>query len=222
MKNTIMALIVGSFLSTGLIAQDTAEPAINSKSLSSLKISPVQFGKSYFEMSLELDLGKGKSSIQVSPMVLLKKDAFEEFTGIQGEIQYRSYLKRINRNTSPDMVKFISDIDFYAGAYGLGLTFSRDYMTNWYDFELMEEFREEHTMDITSAEAGVFVGVKLIFGQRVVLDLLAGGGVRYSDISDTWEASPNFNYTIYSNDDVFDLGYYGVKPRLNLQIGITL
>jgi len=220
MRHTFYITIVSLLFSVSALTQSDMDNA--PRSLSGLKISPIQFGKSYFEMSLELDIVKGKSSIQISPMVLLKKENREEFAGIQGELQYRSYLKRIHRNRDPELITVFSDIDFYAGAYALALNFSRDYLVSTYDPQRMEEIMEDHTMDIMAAEAGVFVGVKFTFAHRITLDLLAGGGVRYSDIDDSWEQSPNFNYAYYPEDDVFDLGYYGVKPRLNLQLGITL
>jgi len=186
-----------------------------------LKISPIQFGKSYFELSLEFDLNGGKSALQISPMALLKKDNFEEFTGIQAEIQYRSYLLRLDKEETHTWI--FSDLDMFAGAYALGLNFSRDYRA-WYNgFGPEPVVEADVTQDIFAVEGGVVIGVKFTLGDRVTLDLLAGGGVRYSDIEDSIEAGLNIDdYYVRDNDSVFDLGYFGVKPRLNLQLGITL
>lgn len=207
-------ILVGLFMTLSAKAQI----ADNNKTL---KISPIQFGKSYFEMSLEFDLNGGKSALQISPMALLKKDNFEEFTGIQAEIQYRSYLLRLDQEESNTWI--FSDIDMFAGAYGLGLNFSRDYRA-WYNGFGPEPVTEaDVTQDIFAVEGGVIIGVKFTLGNRVTLDLLAGGGVRYSDIEDSIEAGLNIeDYYVRDNDSVFDLGYFGVKPRLNLQLGITL
>ncbi|MGA0285018.1 MAG: hypothetical protein ACO3M5_09930 [Saprospiraceae bacterium] len=195
-----------------------AQIADNNKTL---KISPIQFGKSYFELSMEFDMNGGKSSLQISPMALLKKDNFEEFTGIQAEIQYRSYLLRLDREETDTWM--FSDIDMFAGAYALGLIFSRDYKA-WYNGFGPEPITEaDVTQDILAIESGVVIGVKFTLGKRVTLGFLAGGGVRYSDIQDSIEAGLNIDdYYVRDNDSVFDLGYFGVKPRLNLQLGITL
>lgn len=211
---TISVLFIALGLSTMLLAQEGGN--------SYLKISPVQFGKSYFEVSLELGLNEGRSSIQLSPMFLLKRNQFEEFSGIQGELQYRSYLKRLNKGENNTWI--FSDVDFFAGAYALGLSFKRDYEAFYYDPMQQLEIRDEFTRDIFSAEGGVFVGVKFILADKLVLEFLAGGGVRYSEVDDTIEDSgwPDNYYYNSDESDVFDLGYYGVKPRLNLQLGIRL
>lgn len=188
-----------------------------------LKISPIQFGRSFFEIGLEFNMNGGKNSLQISPMALLKKNSFEEFKGFQMEVQYRSYLKKLSKEDT--RLWIFSDIDFFAGGYMLGLTYQEDYLVVYYDPERNMEIREGFRQDILAVEGGVFVGVKFILGQRVTLDLLAGGGVRYSDITDTIDQAVGLPPYYYYNDntnDVFDLGYYGVKPRLNLQLGITL
>jgi len=64
--------------------------------------------------------------------------------------------------------------------------------------------------------------VKFTFGNRVCLDLLDAGCVRYSNITTTPEDLVDPPYYYFNDDEVFDLGYYGVKPKLNLQLGITL
>ncbi len=192
-----------------------------------LKISPIQFGKSYFEFAYEFGMKGGQSSIQIAPMIMLKRNNFEEFRGIQGEIQYRNYLKKWN-DTETKLGPF-SNIDFFVGLYGLGLSFERDYTAEFYPNinQMPTVVREDHTRNIFATEAGIFVGMKFIVGKRITLDLLAGGGVRYSEIDDSIDNSIYFNedtnYYYYDDDnEVFDLGYYGVKPKLNLQIGITL
>ena len=209
----IVILVIG-FFSSPLFSQEEATES-NSVSLNALKISPVQFGKSYFELGFELGLKNQKSSIQISPMVLLKRrNPNDQFKGLQTEIQYRNYIKRIPLGSSQS--KIVSDVDFYSGAYALGLTYQEDYIFYDYDPETQMEMITEEERKIKAAEAGVFIGTRITFGKKVILDLLAGGGVRYSEIDDTQENS----YFYYG--DVFDIGYYGIKPRLNLQLGIIL
>ena len=184
-----------------------------------IKVSPIQFGKAFFELSYELMLNGGRKSIQFSPTIMLKKSAFEEFSGLQLEAQYRSYIKRLDR---PDHNTWIfSDIDFYAGGYMSGTTFDSDAMRYHYDQERMEQITGIYNQKIKSLEGGVFVGIKLTFSDRLVLDLLAGGGVRYSDVDDPFSEMFDDSY-IPRTYDVFDVGYFGIKPKLNLQLGITL
>lgn len=211
-------LSVFVFLVFALLQNITAQDALTTENyteVSSLKFSPIQFGKSYFELSLELPVNGGKSSIQISPMILLRKqNDFEEFKGIQAELQYRTYLKRLHREI--DKTWIFTDIDFFTGAYALGLTYQNDFIMYDYDFENQMEIIIENQEKIKSAEAGILLGVKFAFGQKVLLEFTAGGGVRYSEVESIVELPT------YYNNDVFDLGYYGVKPKLNLQLGITL
>lgn len=185
-----------------------------------LKISPIQFGKSFFEIGYEFGINGGKSAIQITPMIMLKRNDFEEFSGIQGELQYRNYLKRIDLEDT--RAWHFTDIDLYAGAYALGLTYQEETMYSNWDPVTQMEFRDPIKDEIFAAEGGVFVGVKFVFSKRLCLDLLAGGGVRYSDI--TTENLNGGPIPMYHNSysEVFDIGYYGVKPRLNLQLGIVL
>ena len=148
-------------------------------------------------------------------MILLKKrNNNDSFKGIQAELQYRNYLKKIDMDSEKS--KIVSNVDFYAGAYALGITYQEDYTYYTYDPVSQQDFFTKEERKIKGVESGVFLGTRIILGHKLVLDLLAGGGIRYSDITDTQEDS------YYYYGDVFDIAYYGIKPKLNLQLGILL
>lgn len=183
-----------------------------------LKVSPIQFGQSYFEFTYERMIDQGRKSFSISPMIMLKRNSSEEFQGIQLELQYRIYLKQLNKETHNTWI--FSDLDLYSGFYINGLTYNEDYQAGYYDVEQDLFVEEQFNKTIKGAETGVFVGLQLGISKRIVVDFTVGGGVRYTDVMDEFENVPaEYNYNYY---DVWDIEYLGVKPRLNLQVGITL
>lgn len=206
-----------SIFSLSVFAQNNVD--IETESYNSrLKVSPIQFGQSYFEISYERFINEGKHSLQFSPMIMLKRNSSEEFKGIQFEMQYRIYLKKLEKGIQGTWI--FSNIDLYSGLYANGLSYNEESIWGYnYDPVTMEEIMYEREADIIAAEGGLFVGLELIISKRIVLDFTVGGGVRYSEVDEIFTNNPSNTTSYY---DVFDLGYYGVKPKLNLQIGITL
>ncbi|NNE26178.1 MAG: hypothetical protein HKN09_04995 [Saprospiraceae bacterium] len=211
MRNLIILIFLA--LSVNGYGQDTENAIYNSR----LKVSPIQFGNSHFEFSYERFFGNNKS-FTISPTIMLKRNNFEEFKGIQLELQYRVYLKRLNSIEHSTWI--FSNIDLYAGLYANGLTYDED-RTEWGDWDpvTMTQVVDSYNKTVVGGETGVFVGLQLNVAKRIVIDFTVGGAVRYTEIDDEFEdAFSTYNYYY----DVFDLEYYGVKPKLNLQLGITL
>ena len=211
MKNLILILFLT--LSFQAWSQDSDNTIYNSR----LKVSPVQFGNSHFELSYERFFGNNKS-FTISPTIMLKRNNYEEFKGIQLELQYRIYLKRLNSVEHSTWI--FSNIDLYSGIYANGLTYDED-RTEWGDWDPVTMTQEIDTYNktVVGGETGVFVGLQLNLAKRIVIDFTVGGAVRYTEVDDEFEdAVSTYNYYY----DVFDLEYYGVKPKLNLQLGITL
>lgn len=223
MKTLLKPLLVLVIFTSG--QHMYAQSDINSNDteyISTLKVSPIQFASSYFEISYERFFKNKKRSIHISPMIMLKQNSFEEFKGIQLELQYRLYLGSLDKENNKTWI--FSDIDLYSGFYMNGMAYTENYLEYFHEFDpvtMQDEYREGFfDKDINAAEGGVFVGLQFTLTNRIVMDVLVGGGVRYSDVVD--EFVPGINQTYYRDYGVFDLEYLGVKPKLNIQIGITL
>ena len=222
MKTLLKIFFSFAFLFIIVNAFTQSDEAIKPEYTSTLKVSPIQFGSSYFEISYEKFFSNNKRSIHISPMIMLKQNSYEEFKGIQLELQYRLYLKQLNKEENATWV--FSDIDLYSGFYANGLTYTENYNMGYYEYDpitMREEYKDGNfDKDINGGEGGVFVGLQFTLAKRIVIDVLAGGGIRYSDVVD--EYVPPENQYYYNDYGVFDLEYLGVKPKLNIQIGITL
>ncbi|NNK90271.1 MAG: hypothetical protein HKO89_06640, partial [Saprospiraceae bacterium] len=171
---------------------------------SRLKVSPIQFGQSYFEISYERFINDGKHSLQFSPMVMLKKNSYEEFSGIQFETQYRIYLKKLRKDVQQTWI--FTNIDLYSGVYANAMTYNEEEVWNsYFDPVTNMEVTRTRNSDIFAAEGGLFVGLELVASKRIVIDFTLGGRVRYSDVDDEIiPEDPNYQY--YNYYDVFDLG----------------
>ncbi len=183
-----------------------------------IKISPVPFGQSQFEFSYEKFLKNRKSSLYIAPSIFLKDNGFERIEGFQGMAQMRFFLNQLNNNG--EGIWLFHNIGFYTGPYALGLTYTEDYLFGYYHMQTNEWIEAEFTKDLTSFEGGVILGAQIDITKRILLDLYVGGGVRYSDFTDTIEDVDTIDY-YYGSYGVFDIEYTGVKPKLGLQLGFT-
>lgn len=183
---------------------------------SAIKISPIEFAKAEFQMSYERYFGDRTSSFVISPSFILKENSSETKEGIQIESQYRIYLSHLRSDDQSVLLGF-HNIGLYAGLYARYLDYREDYQFMWY--EAGASYSEEFTKDITSWEGGAIIGIQIDITKRILLDLFAGGGVRYTDFTDSKEGVVDVDY-YYDEYGVFDPEYKGVKPRLGLQIGV--
>ncbi len=183
-----------------------------------IKISPVEFSKAEFQLSYERYLGDRSSSIVISPSFILKENSFESKEGFQIEAQYRFYLSHL-RSDSRSVFLGFHNIGLYTGLYARYLDYQEDYQFMWYDNESSTSFSEEFTKDISATEGGAIIGVQIDITRRILLDFFVGGGIRYTDFTDTKEEVVGQEY-FYEEYGVFDPEYKGVKPRLGFQIGV--
>ena len=210
MKNTILyILILLPILGFGQTTHFDQKNAI--------KISPFEFGKAQFEMSYERYFGDRSSSIILMPSIFLKENMRESKEGFQLGAQYRVYLSHIRSDEKSVFLGF-HNIGLYAGVYAQYLDYSEDYLYSWWDNETMESYTETMTKDVSATEGGALIGVQFDITKKILIDFYIGGGIRYSDTTDTITevVDPN-NY--YEDVSVFDPEYKGVKPRIGFQLG---
>ena len=183
-----------------------------------IKISPVEFGKAEFQLSYERYFGDRSSSLTISPSFILKENSFESKEGIQIEGQYRFYLSHLRKDQRNVFLGF-HNIGLYTGIYLRYMDYSEDYQHYWYDNELGEHQTQEFTKTVNATESGALIGIQIDITQRILLDFFVGGGIRYTDLTDSKDGV--INEEIYYEDyGVFDPEYKGVKPRIGFQIGV--
>ena len=182
-----------------------------------IKISPVEFGNAQFEMAYERYFGDRSSSLVLLPSIFLKDDVRESKEGYQLGAQYRVYLSHVRSDEKSVFLGF-HNIGLYAGVYAQYLDYTEDYQFSWWDNEKNESITLEMRKDVKSTEGGAFLGLQLDVTKKILIDFYIGGGVRYSDFTDTKTelVDPN-NY--FEDVSVFDPEYKGVKPKFGLQLG---
>jgi hypothetical protein len=214
MKKIFFSAAMSLFLVCSTFAQDPY-PYKNA-----LKISPIEFAQSKFQVTYERYIKNRSQSILLIPAVIMEEDGRDTKQGVEAMLQYRFFLTNLRKGVNKSLGFY--NIGFYAGPYALGLLYQEDYVRDIYDpikgVTEVIEFEKE----VQSLEGGVVLGVQFDITSRILLDIFVGGGVRQSDVTDTFEA---FDYPdgyyyepIYQ---VFDREYTGVKPKLGLQLGFS-
>jgi len=183
-----------------------------------LKISPFEFGKAEFQISYERYFGDRSSSITISPSFILKENSIETKEGIQIEAQYRIYLSHL-RGENRNVFLGFHNIGLYTGLYARYLDYKEDYQLMWYDNMSGTAYTGDFTKEVSAPEGGALIGVQIDITNRILLDFFVGGGIRYSDISDSKVGVVPEDY-FYEEYGVFDSEYKGVKPRIGFQIGV--
>lgn len=217
MKNLVLILvtILIGFTTNNLLAQN--EPVSEYEYKNVLKISPAQFANSTFEVSYERYFGNRKSSLLLSPAFLLRKQNNESLEGVKAMIQYRLYLTHLQKGVNKTWR--MANIGFYAGPYAQGLYAKEDYWASYYDNVNYQDYEGIYTKKVNSIEVGVVTGFQFDVLKRFVVDIYLGGGVRKSDIEDTFAEHNPSQY--YGNYGVLDREYTGVVPRGGFQLGIN-
>lgn len=182
-----------------------------------LKISPVEFGNAQFEMSYERYFGDRSSSLILAPSIFLKEDARESKEGYQLAAQYRVYLSHI-RSDQRAVFMGLYNVGFYAGVYAQYLDYKEDYQYSYWDNDLGESKTTDVTKKVSATEGGALLGVQFDITNKILIDFYIGGGVRYSDYTNTRDeiVSPD---EYYDDVSVFDPEYKGVKPKIGFQLG---
>jgi len=185
-----------------------------------LKINPVSFATSEIQIHYERYLKNRKSSFVVAPSLILRRTDEESADGAQILAQWRYYVSQFNKEDGKNFLG-IYNYGFYAGLYSLGHTFQEQYKMSRWNQETQEQVEKTFERNSSSIEFGPMMGLQIDFTKRIVLDFYFGGGVRYSDFTDSIDEDPDFeNYSSF-DEGVFAMAYTGVKPKLGLSIGIN-
>ena len=182
-----------------------------------IKISPAELGAAQFEMAYERYFGDRSSSLVLMPSIFLKDDIRESKEGYQIGAQYRVYLSHL-RSDEQSVFLGLHNVGLYAGVYGQYLAYSETYQFSWWDNELNESITTEFQKDVNATEGGAILGVQFDITRKILIDFYIGGGVRYSDFTDTKEGIVDPDH-YYDEVSVFDPEYKGVKPRIGFQLG---
>lgn len=183
-----------------------------------LKISPVEFGKAEFQVAYERYFGDRSTSLTIMPSITLKENNNETIEGFQIGAQYRIFLSHL-RSDEKRVFLGLHNIGLYTGVYSQYQDYKNTYNFSWWDMDTSSEMNGEFTKDLTSIEGGAIIGVQVDITQRILLDFYVGGGVRYTDLTDSKEGVVDENY-FYEEYGVFDPEYKGVKPRIGFQLGV--
>jgi hypothetical protein len=183
-----------------------------------IKISPVEFGKAEFQIAYERYFGDRSSSITISPSIILKENNYESKEGFQIGGQYRIFLSHIKSDSRRIFLGF-HNIGVYTGLYAQYQDYKEDYKSNWWDMATDMQSNGEFTKKISATEGGAIIGVQIDITKRILIDFFVGGGVRYSDITDSKDGVVDENQ-YYEDYSVFDPEYKGVKPKIGFQLGV--
>jgi len=208
MKNLVITTALTFLAICALFSQE------NTRYKHSLRINPIDFGRSEFQLSYELMFKK--SSIVFSPSIILKENPDNSTNGYQAMAQYRFYLTNFNKNDRHTFLN-VYNYGFYTGVYALFLNFNEEFTQGFYNPNTSQYENKLYNRDITAGEGGVLLGVRVDITKRIVLDFNLGGGIRKADVEDSFRETQE--YTIEYG--VFDRAYTGVKPKSALTIGVT-
>ena len=182
-----------------------------------IKISPFEFGRAEFQLSYERYFNNRKSSISIVPSIFLRDNEAEKASGWQLMSQYRFYLTHYNGEADRIFLG-LYNVGFYTGIYGLYLDYSEDFVQGYYDPLTSEYEMQTYNKTVNSFEAGPLLGVQIDITKRILIDFFVGGGIRWSDYTNSYTDE----IENYGSFGVFDAEYTGVKPKLGFAIGITL
>jgi len=181
-----------------------------------LKISPVQFANSTFEVNYERYFKEKRHSVVISPALLLKQNNPESLIGFKGNLQYRYYFTHLHKDTHKTWI--FSNLAFYGGSYVQALTAKEEYWGS-YSNENYEYITDIFEKDINSIEGGVLLGMQIDIIPRLALDFYFGGGIKYADVEDTITTYLDPNRV--ESYGVLDREYTGVLPKGGLQLGFN-
>jgi len=185
----------------------------------SIKFHPAALAMSGYQLSYERYLDNRNRSFVLSPTILFKEGAQESRTGVELMGQYRFYLTHLNREEDRTFWG-IYNFGFYAGAYALGYYLDETYLRGIYNPDNYQYEMNEFQLDVRSVEAGTLLGLQIDFTKRIVMDISVGGGIRKSNVEDTYISSDgNPEFIDYRP---LEPSYTGVKPKFSFSLGITL
>jgi len=176
--------------------------------------SPFQVFSSIFQVAYERD--GGTQTIKILAAAILKDGDNEFRKGFGGSLQMRFHLFK----SAAAATKRNSENLIYFGPY-----LQYQYVVNeTTDTETVEYFDEKdkkqyyevdvfYTDMIQAWAGGIVFGLRSVIFDKLVIDLYAGGGLKYSEI-----VGNESNYFI---NGFWSLGYTGVYPKLGMDIGVN-
>jgi hypothetical protein len=170
----------------------------------SLKVNPLSFFSSTFQMSYERLIGTDKS-INISAGLTYKDSEEKSVNGYKGEFQFRYFI--LQRET-PRVCRKLYFAPFIFDQY----TEVTD--RNYYYYYPYPGYDDNYSYNVNSVGVGIVMGVNWVFAKRFVLDAFVGGGVRTSN-------EPARSKEYYYEDGLMDYGYKGIFPRVGLDLGFT-
>ena len=212
MKNVILILLFICPIS--IFSQENSYLFTNNNAL---KISVFEFGKAEFQLSYERFFNDRKSSLSIIPSIILENDNETNKEGWSIMSQYRFYLTHFNKQHTNTFLGF-ENYALYTGLYGSYLDYVEDYSIMDWNESQQDYTTEEHRKDLSAVEAGALIGMQINFSKRVLLDIYIGGGIKKTDLNDSYDGD---EYSYYNSYSVFDREYEGVKPRLGFQLGFN-
>lgn len=214
MKKTFLNLLLILVLTPFVHSQEST--AIQYE-MNVLKFNPAVFSQAQFSLSYERYFSNRKSSITINPAVTLLDNRSKSINGIQVVAQYRFYVSHLNKSNGRLLFN-MENFGFYTGLYVLGQQYNEDFKRDYWDPVNQEGSLRDYRKEITAYEGGALLGIQIDITKRIVFDFNVGGGVRYTDYTNTYEADMGDYYEEYS---VLDPEYQGVKPKGELLLGIT-
>jgi len=215
MKKFKFLFLICSLSSYSLIGQNTNTYEYQN----ALKISPIEFAQSQFQITYEHYLNNRATSVLIIPTITLKDNGLESKKGIEGMLQYRFFLSHLIKGEHKTLG--MHNIGFFTGPYALGMVYNEEYQRGYYMQSRDEYVMDIFEKDIKAAEVGAIIGIQFDITPKILLDLYVGGGIRYADTEDTFEQVTDTDTNYFDAYDVFDQEYTGVKPKLGLQLGFA-
>ena len=181
-------------------AQDQASIAPSYRNI--IKIDPIRFFSSTFQLSYERLVDKDKS-LNFSAGLIYKDTESESVNGFRGEFQFRYFILEREIYNPARKIYFAPFIfDQYVDVIN----------RNYYNSSGMQE---QYSYKTNAFGGGIVMGVNWVFSKRFVIDAFLGGGVRTSNM----DKNNNVYYT--NNNGIMDYGYKGIFPRVGLDLGFT-
>ena len=180
-----------------------------------IKNSPFHFFDGTFNMSYEKAISNSKS-LNLSGGFHLQNNSWnnKDEIGWTGELQIRKYLINFKKQESVLSGMFVAP--YIKGSYfrteGDDWWYVQQY--GYYDIDdvWIEEdgFYGSYSKEVNNIQGGLLMGVQMLFGNVISLELFLGGGIQYADIEG-----------VDSYSDMTDgiKEYTGVVPRIGFNFG---
>ena len=216
-----LALIVCT--SATSVAQDTESEPL---SRTVLKLSPQHFVHNSLKAGIERFNHDHSSSFAVFVTGRLENGnngSFyqEGYDGLAGELQFRKYVRPMNRQVSRKGNWYNQGI--YAAGYIQGGSYGGRFRSeySYYDpntGQMVTDTQYDYTESIGNYGIGFTIGYQKTLWQVIFLEAFIGGGIQFADRTVSGQADPIFNH--YAG--ITDPAYKGILPKIGLHIGIGL